>query len=73
MPILGDHLQEIDRSYTRVEKGRREKMRLRNKQYGFFRVSTEAAAPLICERCHLEINGQSLKINGVLTHYEPCV
>lgn len=73
MPILGNDREERDRTYTPLERARRESMRLKDVRYGFFRVAKDTIAPPICSRCNKNIYGQALVINGVMTHYEKCL
>ena len=72
MPILKDHLQEMDITYTPLEKRRREEMGLRTVRYGMFTVPNEPRSFPICISCHKEIYGLVLSINGKTTHYHPC-
>lgn len=72
MPILGDHLTEIDKTYTPLEKRRREEMRLYNTRYGFFRVANGPVEDRLCMRCGRKIVGASLNLCGFITHYEQC-
>lgn len=73
MPILGDHPQEIDRTYTPLEAKRREAMHLHNVKYGFFRVAKDEVKFPICANCNKEIYGQVSNIDGRITHYyQPC-
>lgn len=73
MPILGNHPEEIDITYTPQEARRRSEMRLHNARYGFFRVVKESIAPPVCEDCGKNIYGQTLKVDGRITHYHKCV
>ena len=72
MPRLGDHKEEMDRTYTPLESKRRSAMNVRGVQYGFFKVAKEPVSPYICEKCGKEIIGQMLNINGKITHYRQC-
>ncbi len=46
---------------------RREDMRTRVKQYGFFKVAKEAVDPTLCDTCLKDLTGDSdwIKINGI--------
>ena len=57
---------------THYDRVRHEKMSLRPMRYGFFRVAKEATLPDVCEKCHKEIYGQKLNVNGKLYHYNGC-
>ena len=69
MPILGDHLQEMDRTYTPLEKKRREEMHLHTTRYGFFKVAKDATVFPICPTCTKEILGPCIIVNRVARHY----
>jgi hypothetical protein len=72
MPILSDNDRvETDRCYTPMEHRRREEMHLVRMKYGFFRVAKERVHALQCARCHRDIDGQALRINGITYHYDP--
>jgi len=73
MPILGNVHEEENRTYTPLEKRRREEMRLKPVRYGFFRVTTEPVQFPQCANCGKEIYGQVLVKDGRTTHYYPCV
>lgn len=73
MPRLEDHPSEIDKTYTPMERRRREEMRLKDVKYGFFRVVKEAVAPPVCHKCSKNIYGQALVIDGKISHYHECV
>ena len=58
---------------TKIEDRRRQEMRVRNVRYGFFRVAKDEITLLVCSKCGKNIYGQVLIINGVASHYQPCV
>lgn len=69
MPILGNHLEEMDRTYTPREKRRREEMHLKPVRYGFFKVAKERSVFPVCYECQHEIYGAAVVINGEWKHY----
>jgi len=73
MPILGNVHEEENRTYTPLEKRRREEMRLKPVRYGFFRVVKDEVKFPVCANCGKEIYGQSNVVDGRVTHYYPCV
>jgi hypothetical protein len=64
-PNRGDQIHEPtpDSPY---HKRRREDMRTRIKQYGFYPVATEPAPPVLCTNCAIDLSGSTdwIKING---------
>jgi len=58
-----EHEPTPDTSY---HKRRREDMRTRIKQYGFFRLASEVALPNVCSKCQKDLTGSVdwIKING---------
>jgi hypothetical protein len=67
MPRLGSPREEMDKTYTPLEKRRREEMRLKPVRYGFFRVATEPTEFPKCVKCRTKLFGPHTVING--KHY----
>lgn len=66
MPRLLDHKQEINKTYTPLEKTRRDNMNLRDVKYGFFRVAKRPLDALLCDKCDKDITHKDhVKVNGV--------
>ena len=61
----GSQIHEPD-AETKYKARRREDMRTRIKQYGFYTVVTDPAPPVLCSGCERDLTGSVnwIKING---------